>query len=432
MLQALFTYAFPPVLILAFAGLARAIGRFWKTDRRLLIFFGLILVLAAAGLRLSRDTQSGRYILVFIPVAILFCVYGLYRNGLPAWVVRLALLGIVAAAVLKGVRYNPYSDFIRYSAGLIRQDAAACRHPSIVDFTFRERLLVHYSGIGNCRSATVFPRMATRAELPEHIEKYRYSGDVVYVVRKERRDEPPVTAEELSLPSGGEWTLLGQRYYDRRERDRMTVYKYVPHIRFPHHEPGFAGPGMHLVRNGDFENPAPAGNFPGRDILRKRGIVFFEDPARRMPSGWIPNPGQGFSQGWKGSVESVGGKEALAGKYSLRLSGGECSAYSDILGKLEGKQLTVHLLARAETGSRFGVCLYFYSGSNFFRSVYTGLVSVPGDKEISQYRLKLEVPPELVGKPFRAAILLAGGNMVFDELYLSHDTGPNRKTTAKP
>ena len=428
---ALLNYLFPPVFFLALAGLAYFTWKLWRSGRRDLIGLGFVLLMIAIMFRWREGLFSGRYILIFIPMGIFSCIYFLYRVKLPLWFVRSILLIVVVAALLKVTRTNPYSDFVKHAGQLIREDARKYHRPVIIDFTQRTKLLVYYSGIDN-HTEVLFPASQDpRRKIADYMLDFRYRGDVVYVVMKERSDAAPIGREEIDSPDG-DWQLLGQRFYNRKKEHRMAVYKFVPRICFAPDVRHADETKMFLVDNGDFERPGMKNEIAEINALHKRGILFFDDPSLKLPAGWSPNPGQGYSGAWKGMAALVGTRP-LAGKHSLRLSGNGTSMYLLApVGKAGSGPIRVSLLARAEADSRFSVWLYFYDRFRFIRSLNTGYISVDGTGEKQRYRFTFGIPPDLLGKTFRISIFLVNGEMVFDEVSTSLAREFSQKEPLKP
>lgn len=419
-MSAIIRCLFLPVFICGAFGVLLAVFRYRKER---LFMAGALLsagVLAVELIARVFFPESSRYYSFLVFPCLIAAAY--FLAELPR---RLFLLATVVLAIVclgKVFHGNPYGDYLLQAARTMKSDAAAWKWPVLVDFSGQEKVLQHYSGI-KVADALSRTSVSMRNELAKDFHLFANRGDVVYFIDMEDSEKPLITARELKLPDSL-WTVLYSSFTNRKEKRRLTVYRYCwPSVR----KVSGAGEIAEYVgkyregflKNGDFEvtgfSPEAIRN---AEKISKNNNIFPREHPGLQPAGWSAEWSLGFSKDAHAEIE-ISDRRALIGKKSLRLKSFASMALQSEKFQKKPGQYTVRFLGQASNDALFFLFVYEYDREGRFQTARQIGYGVVYHRDIAEYSFPWTIPAEAACSGYRVCLGIERGEMFFDGISIS-------------
>lgn len=267
--------------ILFFLGLGYAA---WKKRKQIDWFYVTIplgLVFAAAW-RAGLGITSDRYHSIFIFPALFFSFYLIWRGPWPRKISCCLLAIVVVVCVFKDLRYNPHEAEICALYNKVKSDSKNFHSSYGVSFTNASQREQYYTGIPVSGNDRKVPTENIFFGLKGNLSFFDGDYDAIYVFLKTSTSEGDLTPEILQLAPSGQIALIGQCYVDRKQKRRITIFRYSPK------EDRNEGNVEHaeLLPNGDFRELLTP-ELQKREITKLRRLApRFESENARLPAKW--------------------------------------------------------------------------------------------------------------------------------------------------
>lgn len=248
--------------------------RIWKET---LLWCTTLSLLMFAAWRWRIHADHGRYFLIFAIPSLILCigaVRSVFLHNRPLQYLALSVIFVIA--LVRSTIFDPADRKIMVLYRNVHDDAAKISGAAGVSYTTHYERERFYSGVDVGSVDYFAPYDVVIKQLDGNFRVWDGDQEAVYIF--------------LSLPRGAtipaQWladnkvTVLGERWYDRRHRKRLTVLKYLPS---PTRDAECVG---ELLPNGDFRAVLPdAENRKTVQQLGRRAKRFLE-PGIILPQKW--------------------------------------------------------------------------------------------------------------------------------------------------
>ncbi len=388
---------------------------------------GGLMVFELSARQLFFPESSRYYAFLILPCAV---AVAYFLTELPHWLSVLAIIVLTIFCLGKIFHGNPYADYLSQAGGTIKHDAVAWEWPVLVDFSGHGKVLQHYSGI-QVAKALSRTSASLRNELTKNFRLFANRGDAVYFIDMEDHETPLIMAKEMKL-SESQWTIIYSSYTNRKEKRRLTVYRYCcPSVRKMHNTEAVTAYAEkyrnEFMKNGDFE---VAGYSPeaqrNAEKIFKAGSTFPQNHPSLQPANWSAEWSLGFLKNAHAEIE-ITDSQALIGKKSLRLKSFAPMALQSDKFQITPGQYTVRFLGRASNDTPFFLYIYEYNREGRFQTARQIGYGVVYHRDIAEYSFQWTIPHGDACLWYRVCLGIEGGEMFFDGMSIHSAKSKNSR-----
>lgn len=383
-------------------------------NRRLMLPLAMLLAVMY-GWRALYVVHSKRYFIILVVAMIVVIAAGgerleaLAKKHLPEYskyFIRGLFCILTAICLLKLVRINPYQDFIIRAAASVKADAAKFSSPIVIDCSKHGgRAIEFYSGVKAVGGKYLPVISEAEAEaMADTASNYSRSHDAVYIAVLDNKAEAP------NLERNGFVRIASFRRTRKPGRDLFSVYRYQQSGRS-------AVSDAPVIEHSDMEQCLPV---PVSAPSPRRSNML-DDPAIRLPAGWVPNFGDGFAA----DAHAVLRPETAWSGQALRLSGKKLlTVFCPSRRYPASQEYRISFRYMARELSRIRVKAYCYDDAGKMRGQFT--VSTVKAERMSapvEFSCRLKKPGNVSSGHSVLAICLDYGDVLLDDLTIRGPCG---------